>query len=91
MVFCVIFQVTIHNISESKFHRDQPAPSLSNGVEITRIPGPSSHQQQQHHHSQSQMYPSNLAVGSQRHLVRNGEHISEFGGNKLVQLCKLKD
>lgn len=76
-ILIALYQVTIHNISESKFHRDQPPPSLSNGVEITRIPGPSSHQQ---HHSQTHIYPSNLAVGSQRPM-RNGEHISEFGGN----------
>ncbi|KAG4067279.1 hypothetical protein HA402_000270 [Bradysia odoriphaga] len=86
-------EVTIHNISESKFHRDQPPPSLSNGVEITRIPGPSSHQQQQHN-SQTHIYPSNLAVGSQR-PVRNGEHISEFGDsvfapNQTVNLSELE-
>ncbi|KAJ6638598.1 Protein FAM193A [Pseudolycoriella hygida] len=81
-------EVTIHNISESKFHRDQPAPSMSNGVEITRIPGPTSH------HSQTHIHPSNLAVGSQR-PVRNGEQISEFGDsvfapNQTVNLSELE-
>lgn len=45
-------EVTIHNISESKFLRAQQMQQLPNGVEITKIHGPS-------------MKP-NLAVGSNR-------------------------
>lgn len=69
-MFC--FQVTIHNINDSKFNRDAVTPNLRDGIEITRINGPDSFTAN-----------PNLAVGSQRtstHDDLNHSATSEFGG-----------
>lgn len=71
----LIIQVTIHNIGESNFLRDQSQSLLTNGVEITRVTGP----------SQNTTYGinPNLAVGSHRQPANNHELNStapEFGG-----------
>lgn len=71
--------MTIHNISESKFHRDHLQSPLTNGVEITRIPAPIQA-------AQSSVFSTsgNLAVGSQRQSSgRSGESIPEFSGMLL--------
>lgn len=73
-------QVTIHNISESKFHRDHQQSPLTNGVEITRIAGPVQQQPQPG-------FSGNLAVGSQRQSAgRSGEPIAEFSGTYTFKL-----
>ncbi|KAJ6639907.1 Pyrokinin-1 receptor [Pseudolycoriella hygida] len=66
-------EITIHDISESKFLRNQPVLPPFNSAEKKHIPSPSSH------HSQAHIHPSNLAVGS-----RNDDKISEFDDGASV-------
>lgn len=53
--------MTIHNIGDAKFGRDQTTASLNDGVEITRVNGP-----MPGGGSGGSGYGANLAVGSHR-------------------------
>lgn len=74
-----LFQVTIHNINDSKFNRKSMSIGLHDGVEITRINGPDNYTAN-----------PNLAVGSQRSTSANDElnnsANSEFSGKKYFAL-----
>lgn len=70
------FQVTIHNINESKFLRAQQAAKLPNGVEITKIHGPSS--------SHTMLNGPNLAVGSNRNSKLYAPH-QQLNTNKVCE------
>lgn len=76
LFFIVFMQVTIHNVTDSKFNRS-PVLNQRDGVEITPINGPSSYS-----------VNSNLAVGSQRPTSTPAATSdlttainAEFGGN----------
>lgn len=72
-------EVTIHNVGDGNFHRDQAQSLLTNGVEITRISNNPSG-------SSSSTYGANpnLAVGSHRQASKNHElnnSASEYRGD----------
>lgn len=79
-------QVTIHNVTDSKFNRS-PVLNQRDGVEITPINGPASYSSN-----------ANLAVGSQRPTSTPAATSdlttainSEFGGNFFVAIKKRND